>query len=98
MQATKSQLDAESDARLMDALFGESGGSSVLGARLSFELRRLGWQLPAEALLRPGATLALTITYNPRSSPNPNNNPNLNCSPSPSLFRSPNPVPNQAQP
>ena len=30
----------------------------MLAARLSFELRRLGWHLPTEALLRPGATLA----------------------------------------
>ena len=41
-----------------DARFGESGGSSVLAARLGFELKRLGWHLSTEALLRPDATMA----------------------------------------
>ena len=38
--------------------FVESGGSSVLAARLSFELRRQGWHLPPEALMRRDATVA----------------------------------------
>eukprot|EP00964_Phaeocystis_antarctica_P051589 scaffold30103_cov71-Phaeocystis_antarctica.AAC.1 len=31
---------------------------TVLAARLGFELKRLGWHLSTEALLRPNATMA----------------------------------------